>query len=165
VERYLRGIVPQLYGEQSAVHSAGKVAVPYLRDCGHEVMRQIRQSVALMREKYQLSLTDHRTPHLLANLVERSLFCPVHGFQVLRSGVFELRRTANWRTIFADRPPAMHLVRNVARLGFSATTAPPRAADYEQQLNRMPERHDEEVLLIGYQYGVVARKMRRNEPE
>jgi len=158
LQRYLRGIFPQLFGTRPVQSAEGKVEVPFLRECTFPVMSQIRRSVAALRQEWGVSLLDHRTPHLLHGHVER-LFCQSHGFRILRSGVFELRRCTHWSASFLDRPPTPYFVRGITRFGYSSRFGPAPVTEYEQDLNRNPSKRDDDILWIGYQYGVVATKI------
>jgi hypothetical protein len=156
---FIRGIHPQLFGDRPNQSAAGKIDVPFLRQCTVPVMNRVRRSVALLRNQYGVPLIDYRTTELLKNLVEDRLFCPAHGFRTLRSGVFELRSCTAWRDWFADRPATMNFVRGIARFGYSANVAPPPVTEFDQSLNRNPVRGEEDVLMIAYQYGFVAKKI------
>ncbi len=160
---YLRGIYPQLYSERLSHDSVGKISVPFLRECSASVMAQIRNSVKFLRTEKRVILTDHRTSILLGELIEQKLLSPEHGFQVIQSGVFEIRQRTHWKNHFNEKPPVQHFVRGVSRFGYTSESEPEPRADFDQSLNQ-PEpksvapKSIDDILLVSYQYGCVAIK-------
>ncbi len=165
---YLRGIYPQLYSERLNHDAVGKISVPFLRECSAPVMAQIRDSVKFLRTEKKIVLADHRTAILMGELIEQKLFSQEHGFQVIQSGVFEIRQRTNWKNHFNEKPPVQHFVRGLSRFGYTSESEPAARADFDQSLNR-PEpksadpksvdpKSDDDVLLVAYQYGCVALK-------
>ncbi|MGE3778912.1 MAG: class I SAM-dependent methyltransferase [Pirellulaceae bacterium] len=157
LEMYLRGVLPQRYG-QAAPTANGKIAVPFLRRCTPAVMDQVREAVAFLRDAMGVPLTDHPTADLLQNVVARALYSPEHGFCRLRSGMFEIRRCTPWRAWFEGKPPRTCFVRGVARFGAARADTPSPVPEFDQALNDLPAPREDELLLVGYQYGFVARK-------
>ena len=160
---YLRGIYPQLYGERVNHDAVGKVSVPFLRECTAPVMGQIRKSVEFLRSVTKVALIDHRTADLVGDLIERQLFSPEHGFQIIQSGVFEIRQMTHWKNQFNEQPPVQHFVRGLSRFGYTSESEPEPRADFDQSLNRpksksVDPKSDDDVLLVSYQYGCVAHK-------
>jgi SAM-dependent methyltransferase len=157
--QYLFDVYPRLYGTPPARSAYWKVAAPAMRDYTFPVMSQIRRCVAALRERRSVRLDDHRTTQLLRRHVEDGIFCEKHGFRIVRAGCFELRYNSAWNAYFKDRPSATYFVRGTMRFGYATASAPPPIAEYEQSLNRNPALKNEEVMLIAYQYGLVARKI------
>ena len=160
---YVRGMYPQLYSERLIHDSVGKISVPFLRECTVPVMAQIRNSVKFLRTERKVILTDHRTAILMGELIEQKLFSPEHGFQVIQSGVFEIRQRTHWKNHFGEKPPVHHFVRGLSRFGFTSESEPAPRADFDQTLNRtelksVDTKSENDVLLVAYQYGCVALK-------
>jgi SAM-dependent methyltransferase len=158
--QYLQNVYPQLYNHsQASLHGFRQVSAAGMGDYSFSKMNQIRLAVAQLRERHGVRLDDYHTTELLRNHIERGLFCREHGFAIERSGIFEIRRTAPWRSCFRERPAAECFVRGTVRFGYAGHHAPPPVLTYEQELNRDPVPGSDEVLFIGYQYGMVARKI------
>jgi hypothetical protein len=157
--QYLVDVFPRLYSNPPDRSEYWKVAAPVLRDYTLPLMTQMRRSVALLRERQGVRLNDHGTRQLLRNHIEDRIFCAGQGFQVVRSGFFELRHKLNWRACFRDRPAATHFVRGTTRFGYATMSAPPLNADCVQYLNGNPLPGDDDVTFIAYQYGMAARRI------
>jgi hypothetical protein len=157
--KYLWDVYPRLYSRPPERSEYWKVAAPVIRDYTLPLMSAVRRSVALLREKLGVHVNDHHTRQLLRSHIEGRIFCERQGFRVIRSGFFEMRHKSSWREHFKDRPSATCFVRGTMRFGYATTTAPPPVADCEQDLNSHPETSDEEITLIAYQYGMVARRV------
>jgi hypothetical protein len=155
---YLCDVYPQLYRKSQAVADGLHVSVPHMQDYTYPVMSRIRSSVSQLR-KHGVSLEDHPTPRLLRSHVEDGIFGQQHGFEIERAGMFEIRRTAPWRSSFKSRPAATYFARGTTRFGYAGDSAPPPLPANQQDLNRNPVPSGDELLLIAYQYGMVARKL------
>jgi hypothetical protein len=159
VLQYLHDLYPSLYGAPPDRSEYWKVAEPVMRNYGVGVMSAIRQNVAALREQLRVQLDDHRTSQLLQQHIEDRIFSERHGFRIERSGFFELRHNTNWKTYFADRPPATHFMRGTMRFGYATASAPPPGEEYVQDLNSNPPVDEAQVTFVAYQYGLVARRV------
>jgi SAM-dependent methyltransferase len=157
--QYLSDLYPALYGTPPNRSEYSKIAAPVMRDYTLGVMSEIRRWVARLRQQHGVRLDDHRTRQLLQRHIEGGVFCKRHGFQIERSGFFELRQSSSWQGHFQFRPPAAHFVRGTVRFGYATTATPPPTDEFAQDLNRNPTIKADEVMFIAYQYGLVARKI------
>jgi hypothetical protein len=156
--QYLVDLYPSLYGSPPDRSEYWKVAAPVMRNYTLPVMCQIRETVAILRA-HHVQLDDHRTRQLLQQHIEGRIFCESLGFKIERSGFFELRQNLRWRTYFSQRPAANHFVRGTMRFGYATASTPPPSGEYVQDLNGNPSVGDDDVMFIGYQYGLVARRV------
>jgi hypothetical protein len=157
--QYLFDVYPALYGTSPDRSEQWKIAAPVMRDYTLRVMSEIRRSVSLLRVQHGVRLEDHRTRQLLQQHIEEGVFCKRHGFQIERSGYFELRHTSSWNVHFQNHPPANHFVRGTTRFGYATIAPPPPTHELAQDLNNNPTLRDDEVMFIAYQYGLVARRV------
>ncbi len=109
---------------------------------------------------HRLDIQEHSTGELLANLVEKRLFCAENGFEIQSSGIFELHRAVDWKSCFQSLPTERCFARGITRFGVASTERIPPRPDYSQELNSLPDfDRSSEILLIAYQYGLAARKL------
>ena len=145
---YLRG------GQRNSAN--GKRSVPIVRELDVARMREIRRIVRKVREG-GVAMSDHRTSDLLASIVEHSLLGKT-GLRVMSSGVFEIQKSVPWESIFRVRPDENCFVRGITKFGYSAQERPAANASARQEINVSPNVGPDEILLIAYQYGVLAKK-------
>jgi hypothetical protein len=154
---YLQAIYPQVYGTRASTSHEGRIDVPFLRNCNYPILSRIRQVVSALRNEYAVPMLDHQTSDLLVHHVRRNLFCESHGFEVLKSDLFEIRLCVDWRTCFPEPPTERFCTRGIARLGYLAEEDPAANPLCSQELNTRPQPSSEELTLIAYQYGLLAR--------
>jgi hypothetical protein len=120
-------------------------------------MHRLRDTVHSLRQ--HVSLVDQPTSGLVSHLIEEQLLASEHGFEVFEAGVFEIRQVVPWNQHFRQKPRSNCFVRGVAKFGYGTNTSPKPRSEFMQHLNTLPQRQqDDEILLVGYQYGAVARK-------
>lgn len=123
-------------------------------------MQQMRREVTQLKTQLGLGLQDCSTGRLLAEHVQRHLFCKEQGFHSRDAGVFEMRRSIPWRTCFEKRPGESYFARGLTRFGTASRQPISPNSAYRQDLNTGPDRlPEDDVLLIAYQYGLVAGKV------
>lgn len=154
---YLVGILPQYYATMQK-SNVGEVQVPFLSQCGPQRMNHIRSAVRDIETELQVTFEDCRSSQLLFDHLTKSMFSAEQGFDCLVAGMFEQHLQADWRNMFSVKPPTSVFVRGCTRVGYSCLQAPHRKPDYTQLDTFCAEPNESSVSLVGYQFGLLARK-------
>ncbi len=159
IGNYLRAIYPELFGVAQQPTETGYLDVPFLGDADYRAWSRLRREVGAVRERRPTIFCDQSTSDILRRRIEGELFCENYGWQILRSGIFEIRMRVPYSRLFREAPPEPYFVRGVSKFGYSSPTLPEPRADCLQDLNDDPRpNRNLEIMLIAYQYGLVARK-------
>jgi SAM-dependent methyltransferase len=155
---YLLGILPQIYATERKT-DMGEVRVPFLRGCDPGRMELIRQAVRRLESALQTELEDLPTDRLLHDHLVRGLFSQAHGFNTEIAHLFEQRSVAHWRDFFSQAPPTSTFVRGCTRFGYTCDGLPPSRTDAVPLEEPWPDATQGQLTLIGYQFGLWARKV------
>jgi hypothetical protein len=159
LRRFLATTYPHLDGLAPTGDVADQPGESFFHKCDFPVIAQLRQLTGLLRDQFGVSMTDQGTGELLSTRLEQRLFCTAHGWQIVRAGMFEIRRCEPWKSHFPRPPVGPYFVRGIGQFGYVSQSEPPANLSCRQDLNGSPIRRDDELGLIAYQYGVIARKV------
>lgn len=154
---YLLGILSQIYAIERK-SEVGEVRVPFLSQCDPQRMASIRAAVQKLETNLPNPLTDLPTSRLLHDHLVGKLFSAEHGFKTEIAHMFEQRSSTKWNDWFSQRPPTCTFVRGCTRYGYSCNSVPKPRMDTVQLEMLPPVAADGELTLIGYQFGLLARK-------
>jgi hypothetical protein len=155
---YLLGILPQIYAT-ARKSDVGEVRVPFLSQCDPQQMALIRSAVQSLETQLSSPFNDLPTRQLLHDHLADRLFSSAYGFQVEIASLFEQRSLAHWKNWFSQPPPTHTFVRGCTRYGYSCQATPVPRTDIVQLASQLPEAVEGELTLIGYQFGLLARKV------